>query len=179
MVSPRLKLSALQQEILLKISQQLTASGRDIERSRIILALSSGFSNLRVENELGYSREKAKRCRDRWLLFQPVLDELEADLAVGKVKVHDLGLAIKECLGDAPRSGGPLKFSATDFCQMLAVSLEDPKQSDRPISHWSLGELKNEIEKRGIVSSISRSHLGDFLKSERCKAAQDGRVAQP
>jgi putative transposase len=174
MVSPAVQISDTQKKILLKISRQRTGSGRDIERSIMILAMASGYSNLRIENELGYSREKAKRCRDRWLQYQGVLDELEKEK--GR---KELEAKIRECISDAPRCGGPSKFTASDFCQILAVALEPPSQSGRPISHWSLNELKDEVEKRQIVTSISRSHLGDFLKRERRETSQDCGVAKP
>jgi hypothetical protein len=49
---------------------------------------------------------------------------------------------------------------------MLAVCLEDPKDSGRPITHWTHEELTDEIHKRGIAT-ISKSHLGFFLKRQR------------
>ena len=59
------------------------------------------------------------------------------------------------------------------------VSLEEPALSGRPISHWGLTELTQEVIKRGIVASISRSQVGSFLKRERHQTPQDPGLAQP
>ena len=64
------------------------------------------------------------------------------------------------------------------------MALEEPSQRGRPVSQWGLIELTDEVIKRGIVSRISRSSLGSFLKhSDRAadagKAPQDSGLAQP
>ena len=118
---------------------------------------------------MGYSWEKAKRWRYRWLTIQPGLDQVEAISDPRQVR-REVEKAIRQHLGDSPRRGGPSKFSAHDYCQILGLALEDPVLSGRPISQWSLTELKDEIEKRGIVSSISRSQVGSFLKRKRGEA---------
>ena len=178
MRSPTLQASLLQKEILEQLSRQTTSRAHEVERSKIVLAALNGYSNTRIESELGYSWEKAKRWRYRWLEFQVLLDEVEKGAVEGRVR-HELMMQIRQVLSDSPRFGGVSKYSAEDFCQILGVSVEDPKLSGRPISQWSLSELKDEVEKRGIVKSISRSHLGAFLKGERDKAAQDGRLDDP
>ena len=175
MQSPVLKASALQKSLLEKISRQPTSSVREVERSKILLALLRGYTNGRVEEELGYSWEKAKRWRYRWISFQLSLDEIESKGSEEEVR-HELELKIRECLSDAPRAGSPSKFSAYEYCQILGVALEEPALSGRPISEWSLSELKGEVEKRAIVSSISRSQVGSFLKRKRGEAPQDRRL---
>lgn len=161
------------------ISRQTTSSVQDVERSKILLAAMCGYSNSRIEEEMGYSWEKSKRWRYRWLKFQETLDEIESSGATKTVMRRELELGIRQCLSDAPRLGKASKFTAEEFCQILGVSVEQPDESGRPISQWSLSELKDEVEKRGIVQSISRSHLGAFLKGERDKTAQDGGLAEP
>ncbi len=178
MRSPALKASPLQESILETISRQVTSSVREVERSKILLALLEGNSNSRVEKALGYSWEKAKGWRYRWLTIQPGLDQLETVSEPKQVR-WEVEKAIRQALSDAPRRGGPSKFTAHQYCQILGVALEEPALSGRPISQWSLTELKDEIEKRGIVSSISRSQVGSFLKRKRGEASQDSGLAQP
>jgi len=178
MRSPNLKASVLQLSILERISRQVTSSIREVERSQLILALLAGYSNSRVEQELGYTWEKAKRWRYRWLTIQPGVDQLEA-ISTPKQVRWEVEKAIRQALSDAPRPGSPAKFSAHDYCQILGVALEAPLLSGRPISEWSLTELKQEVEKRGIVSSISRSQVGSFLKRERGQTPQDSGLAHP
>jgi putative transposase len=72
--------------------------------------------------------------------------------------------AIEETLMDEARSGTPPTFSAEQVCQIIAVACEEPKLSGRPITEWTPRELADEVIKREIVSSISASQVGRFLK---------------
>ena len=72
--------------------------------------------------------------------------------------------AIRDALRDAPRSGSPGKFTAEQVTQILAVACEPPAQSGRPITHWTHVELRDEVVKRGIVTSISVSQVGCYLR---------------
>lgn len=163
MKSPKIVLSDLQCELLDKIAKQKTSSARDKERAGIILGLSVGVSSLKLSKELGLNRHKVQRCRQYWHSKSTHLSATEAK-AVSENKRHLLHKSILEALSDAPRSGCPSKFSATQYCQILGVALEKPSESGHEITHWSLNILKREVEKRGIVESISRAQLGAFLK---------------
>ena len=176
--SPSIKASKLQQSILETIARQVTSSVREVERTKLILAMLAGKSNQQVNDELGYSWEKAKRWRYKWIALQPALDSIQTATDAKKVR-YELEKAIRDGLSDAPRSGSPGKFTAHDYCQIMGISLEEPALSGRPISHWGLTELTQEVIKRGIVKSISRSQVGSFLKMQRDQTPQDSGLAQP
>ncbi len=178
MRSPNIHATALQKQILLKISRQSTSSVREVDRSKIILALLEGHSSLKIKEEKGCCWSMVQKWRYRWLNYGPVFSKIECR---EKREGVDYGLEqkIRECLGDAPRQGTPSKFTAEQYCQILGVSLEEPSLSGRPITQWTLDELVDEVQKRGIVKGISRSHLGDFLKRKRGEAAQNERLAKP
>ncbi len=178
MQSPGIQATALQKQLLIKISRQSTSSVREVERSKIILLLLEGQSSLQVKRAVGCCWEKAQQWRYRWLSYETVFSEVEGREKKEGME-HDLEQKIRECLCDAPRAGGPSKITAEQYCQILGVSLELPQLSGRPISQWTLDELVDEVQKRGIVSHISRSHLGDFLKRKRGEAAQNQRLAEP
>ena len=178
MNSPKLSATPLQQTILRTIAHQTTASVCEAERATLILAMLQGKSNAAIHTELGYSWAKARRWRYRWIDLQPTLDTVETTTDPKKVR-HELEKAIRDGLSDAERSGSPGKFSAHDYCQIMGVSLEEPALSGRPISHWGLTELTQEVIKRGIVASISRSQVGSFLKTQRHQTPQDPGLAQP
>jgi len=72
--------------------------------------------------------------------------------------------AIKDILSDKPKPGSPPKFSAEEVVNIIAVGCEDPKKSDRPISHWTYRELADEVIKRKIVETVSASSVWRFLK---------------
>lgn len=175
--SPSLKASSLQQSILEAIARQVTSSVRQVERTKRILAMLAGKSNKQVSHQLGYSGEKAKRWRYRWLALKPTLDTVEMTTEPKKAR-WELEKAIRAGLSDAERSGSPGKFSAHHYGQILGVAFEEPSQSGRPVSHWGLSELTDEVVKRGIVSRISRSQVGSFLKGQRSQAPQDSGLAQ-
>jgi putative transposase len=168
MVSPKIELSKKVEELLLKISRQGTSQVREVERACLILMFSANMSNLKVKEISGLSVSKARRWRARWISFEESFKKIESDVS-NKYLMRDLEQKIRDCLSDAAREGSPAKFTAEAYCQILGVSLEDPKQSGRPISHWTLDELKMEIELRGIVEKMSRAQLGNFLKQERNK----------
>ena len=72
--------------------------------------------------------------------------------------------AIEQSLHDAYRSGGPVKFTAEQVVQLVAISCEDVTASDYPVSHWTPKEVAAEAMKRGIVQQISTRQVGRFLK---------------
>ena len=72
--SPSLNASSLQQRILETIARQVTSTVQEVERTKLILAMLVGKSNQQVSDELGYSWEKAKRWRYKWMALQPTLD---------------------------------------------------------------------------------------------------------
>lgn len=178
MQSPAIHCSALQKRLLLKISRQTTSSVREVERSKIILLLLEGQSSLQAKSESGRSWPTIQQWRYRWLSYEAVFSEIEGRQKKEGME-HDLEQKIRESLADAPRAGGPSRITAEQYCQILGVSLELPQLSGRPISQWTLDELVDEVQKRGIVTSISRTQLGDFLKRKRGETAQDQRLAEP
>lgn len=169
MNSTKITVSESEKLILLKISRQKTSSVREVERSLILLSLISEKSSLQVSNKLGLPWEKIQRCRQRWLEFELIFASISSKK--NKDVMHELEKKVRECLKDAARVGCPSKFTSTQYCKILAVSVEDPKLSGRPISQWTHKELALEVQKRGIVSSISSSQIGNFLKSMRYKTS--------
>ena len=178
MQSPNIHATALQKRILLKISRQSTSSVREVDRSKLILGFLEGHSNLWVKQQYNCCWKTAQRWRYRWLSYEAVFSVVEGREKKEGME-HDLEQKVRECLCDAPRIGGPVKITAEQYCQILGVSLELPELSGRPISQWTLNELVDEVQKRGIVSHISRSQLGSFLKRKRGEAAQDEGLAKP
>ena len=123
-------------------------------RARIILLADEGKNHRQIALELKISRDTARHWRRRWL-----------DLA-GNEK------SVPERLQDAPRSGTPPTFTAEQVTHLFAIACEDPRESDRPISHWTSRELADELVKRNIVESISPRHVGRLLDEVDLKPHQ-------
>ncbi|NUQ26451.1 MAG: helix-turn-helix domain-containing protein [Saprospiraceae bacterium] len=164
--SPKIEVSELQRSILEQIQGQRKSSVTEVARSRIILEISKGYPNTKVSEKLGVQYDQVKRWRKRWLSFQAAFTALETGPDDGHLR-HWMTKKIKECLADAPRSGRSYTFTAEQYCQIIAISLEDPAQSGRPISEWTPKEITNEAIKRGIVTSISSNQVRLFLKGKR------------
>lgn len=97
--------------------------------------------------------------RERWIDQDERLRLVEAE------QPDELELVIVEILSDAPRPGAPARFTPEQIVQIVAIACEDPKESGRPISHWTPREVRNEAIERGIVETISERQVGRFLKS--------------
>ena len=67
-------------------------------------------------------------------------------------------------LSDEPRPGAPAKFTPEQVTQIVAVACEPPAMSDRPITHWTVQELTDEVIQRGIVESISPAQVYRYLR---------------
>ena len=104
--------------------------------------------------------------RQRWQEEGEQLASAEAKAVSDK----QLKKMIENILSDAPRRGTPKFFKVEQVVQIVALACEDPKKSQRPISHWTPTELAQEAEKRGIVEKISPRSVGRFLKGSHSTA---------
>ena len=48
------------------------------------------------------------------------------------------GIEITERIKDAERSGAPAKFKREQILKLFKLACDDPKNYERPISHWEL-----------------------------------------
>ena len=118
-------------------------------RARLVLAAAAGLNNAQAARQEGVDVETARLWRGRRLGLRP------GALA---------DLSIAERLGDAPRSGAPLRISAEQVCRIVALACEAPATSGRPISQWTGREIADEAVARGIVPTLSPRHAGRLLK---------------
>ena len=165
--SPPIAVSEQQKEILAKITRQSTADFREVNRASLILEIEKGESNPKIAKITRCSVDKVKHWRYKWLDNQETLIKVETEHR----DTNKLEEIIREILKDNPRPGAPPTYSSEQYCQILAVALEHPEESGRPISQWSSRELADECDKRGITSKISDRQVGRFLKRNRCKTS--------
>jgi hypothetical protein len=83
---------------------------------------------------------------------------------------------VEVALADDPYNGIRGKYTPEQIMHLYAIACEHPEESGRPISHWSLRELADEMVKRGIVERIPITTVWEFLKSSRLETAQNGRL---
>jgi len=162
-----------QQHVLQTLTRSSTCPQALAQRARMILLAFDGLTNEDIAEHLGCERHAVGPWRRRWAAaFQRLvlIECCERDSALPR--------AIDELLGDLPRSGCPGKFTAEQVTQILAVACELPKDSGRPVTHWTPRELADEVQKRGIVESISPRQVGRFLKYRRTPTAPQPLLAE-
>ena len=158
--SPQILISERQKEILSKITRQTTADFREVNRARLILEIGDGQPNSRIARTMNCGIPKVRRWRIKWLESQAFIQRIETDPEKNK----QLEKTIRQILKDKLRPGAPATYSSEEYCQILALALEAPEASGRPISQWSSRDLADECKKRGITSGISTRQIGRFLK---------------
>jgi transposase len=154
----KIVLTETQQSELQKIKRSSVCSQRLIQRVSIILLAFDGMLNQQIAYLVGLGRQQVGLWRRRWQQSADAL--LEVELRSSRA---ELLRTIEDVLSDAPRSGRSTKFTAQQVTEVVAVACEDPQQSNRPITHWTRRELADEVAARGIVDSISPSHVGNLL----------------
>ena len=150
-------------ELMHRILQQIV-SGRSVgtaivTRANVILMAFLKHSNQRIGEQLKFSRETVGLWRRRWRNSFAALLKLqfaEPEAAFRR--------AIMECLSDAPRCGSPGTFRPEQIVGLIAIACEPPEQCGRPVSTWTGKELADEAKKRGLVQSISASHVNRILR---------------
>jgi transposase len=148
-----------QQEILQTFSRAVTAPSRLRQRATIIILAFEGLLNEDIGRRIGLTHRQVGRWRRRWANAWNQLINIECCESRA-----DLRRAIEAILSDEPRSGAPGKFTPEQVTQILAVACEPPAKSDRPITHWTVQELTDEVIRRGIVESISPAQVYRYLR---------------
>jgi hypothetical protein len=156
----RILLSEKQLDILQKITRSSTASQRLVQRSRVILLAFERRRNEEIADEVKLHRRQVGLWRRRWQESFDALVSIECREAHAK-----LCRAIEDVLSDAPRSGAYGKFTAEQITLIMAIACEPPELSGRPVTEWTHAELADEAVIRGIVSSISASQVGRYLRA--------------
>lgn len=163
--SPKIDLSARSRKILREIARRRSSEYRHVIRASLLLEMADGIGNNEVARSYKMDRAVVRKWRNRWVDLSIKLRNAEAT-EIDDDSLRDL---VVNGLSDMPRSGTPAKFTAEQIVQIIAVSCEDPAESQRPVSHWTPTELADEVVKRQIVESISPGSVWRFLKSGRSK----------
>jgi putative transposase len=168
-----IRVSPAQQDILQRIQRQQTADQRLVRRAALILGLAAQPCIEAVARRLRLTRVTVRAWRDRWFEATQALQRAEQERTP-----QQLRKLVELILDDAPRPGKPATFSPEQIVQIIAVACEPPEQSGRPINHWTSRELADEVQRRGIVATISPRSVGRFLKRGPVAAAPQPLLAQ-
>ena len=146
-------------ESLDQISSSRSIGTAIVMRAKIIVMAFEKEHNQTIAGRLGVCAKTVGLWRRRWrdsfaALLRMQFTESEAAFQ----------RAILECLSDAPRSGSPGKFTPAQIVGLIGIACESPDKSGRPVTSWTGEELADESQKRGLVESISASHVNRILR---------------
>ncbi len=142
-------LTAQEHQALEQVIRRHRSEQQVVLRTRIVLAAAQGMTNTQIARTLTMHVDTVRLWRDRW---------------VGLHRIDGETLSVVERLQDDPRPGAVPKFTAEQRCQMAALACEAPAKAGRPISHWTVREIADELKARGIVEEISPRHAARLLK---------------
>ena len=154
-----IKLKRKQRVILKQVSRRRQTPHALVQRAQIILLAEQGWNNSEIAIHLNLHRKTVRYWRQRWLGHSAQLLAAQSE----GVEKRVLQRMIQVILSDAPRPGTPVSFSAEQRVQIIALACENPKDSTRPVTHWTPKELADEIVKRGIAKAISIRSVGRIL----------------
>jgi transposase len=128
-------------------------------RAKIIVMAFEKEHNQTIAGRLGLCAKTVGLWRRRWRDSFAAL--LAMQFTAGEAAFRR---AILECLSDAPRCGSPGKFTPEQIVGLIGIACEPPDKSGRPVTSWTGEELADESQKRGLVESISASHVNRILR---------------
>ena len=134
-----------------------------MQRARILLLAAQDRSVPAIAAALQICSNTVRKWIKRYTQ-QPPADP-NSDQADPPSDAPESPLSKLPLLADAPRSGRPDTFTAEQTCQIIAVACEKPETYERPITHWSARELKDEVIQQGIVPSISERQINRLLRA--------------
>jgi transposase len=155
----KITITERQQEILQTFSRSVTAPAHLRQRAAIIVLAFDGLRNQDIAARVGLTQRQVGLWRRRWAKAWNQLIDIECCESRA-----DLRRAIEAVLRDEPRPGAPGKFTPEQVTLILAVACEPPAKSGRPITHWTVQELTDEVIARGIVASISPAQVYRYLR---------------
>lgn len=142
------ELTADEGAALEKLAAGRSLEHRLVERAQILVLAAAGKANREISEQLGVHRNTVSRWRGRF--HERHLDDPDKQIA--------------KALADADRPGRPAKFSPEFWVDVLALATTKPEDCGRPITHWTHGELTDEILERGLTDTIHPSTVGRFLQ---------------
>ncbi len=147
-------LSNTDQQALEKLANRPSTPQQIAQRARIVLKGAEGKNNAEIARTLDISIKMVRQWRHRW------------------VNTNEQSKTVTERLQDRERSGAPLKFTLEQQVECMAIACRDPMEYGRPISHWSVYELAEELIEQGIVEQISPRQVGRWLGEAELKPHQ-------
>lgn len=155
--STKLPMTSLQYASLEKIVGRHKTSQQKSKRAQILLLGSQGQAHSFVSQTLNVSINTVKKWRLRWTNAYKDLSKIELE--------KDLLQALSLFLKDLARPGTPAKFTESQKKQIVALACDKPINHQIEMTDWTYEMLAITAQAKGIVASISESHVRLILKN--------------
>lgn len=143
MTSPyRVVLGEADRRELIRRARSARRPHREVQRAAIVLAAAEGTPNAAIARRLGICEDTVRKWRARFC-----------------------GRGLPG-LADRPRPGRRRTFPKTAEAEVKALACALPAESDVPLARWSYTELASEAVSRGVVTTISASTVGRWLRAD-------------
>jgi putative transposase len=149
-----------QRQLLVRLLNAHGTGQQMAKRIKILLLAHQGQSHTEICTQAGVSYKTVLSWRERW---QNAYEQLSLD-AAKELSDRELSKYLLHLLKDLPRSGAPKVFTLEQRQQIVALACDNPAKHGIPISDWTHEMLAKTAIAKGIVDSISASHLGKILK---------------
>lgn len=144
-------------QILAKLKGLGSTAQKIVQGCEIILSHQKRKHVQLVVQNLGCHYQMVYKWVRRWNKELPGILEKWQDKDFNREK------AILNILQDAPRSGTPSTYTAEQITLIIALGCRGPEEFERPITHWTMPELADEVVKQGIVEKVSETSLRRFF----------------
>jgi transposase len=155
----KIQVTTFMHKILCQLASSRNIGNAVVARAKFMLMGFEKQDNQTIACALGFSARTVGLWRRRWRDSFPAL--LQMQFTENSAAFQR---AIIECLSDAPRTGSRGTFTAEQIVGLIGIACEPPEDSDRPVTSWTGKELADESKKRGLVNSISESHVNRVLR---------------
>jgi transposase len=148
-----LELDAEEFEDLMRLRSSTRAEQRLVQRAGIILEAAAGGTAEQIGVRAGVCTKSVYKWTARYC------QRREAEPKAG----------VRNWLADADRVGTPGNIEPEVWVDLLALVTSEPRDSGRPITHWTHRELADELVVRRRVQSIAHTSVGRFLSHGQFK----------
>lgn len=136
------------------------------KRVSIVLAYcQSGRNKKKIAEDHHVGRGVVYQWLDRWAEHGEQREIWHKAYECGQVSLGEYEKYLISIFRDAARSGTPRSFDEGTVEKIVSLAASNPESLGLPFSRWSEALLQRELIKRKIVSSISTSQIGRFLKN--------------
>lgn len=160
--------------VLDRFARSSTIEAFLVERARMLLLSADGALCIDVGEAMGVNAQRVRRWRRRWAA---AVDRLIA-AELQPVSDRELEYLVIDVLSDDYRCGAPATFKPEQVARIISLACEHPKDSGRPVTHWTSKELALEAIKRKIVDDISSRHISRFFGGGKAKTPSHAVLAQ-